>query len=443
MLHYAFQIVLFQVIFLCFYDLLLKRETFFNWNRAYLLITPLISCILPFIKIDFLSTDISSKYVSTLTQIITPDSDISNSKVSIDLIQNFDYDQINWFIIVYCIGMFISLFLLILKIHRLYIINDISIKSIISKTKVITLYNSNQAFSFWNSIFLGDSLTDKEQEQIIAHEIVHIKHKHSLDNLLYECLKIVLWWNPFIYIYQTRVVELHEYIADSIAIHSIEKKSYLQQLLNTSFQTESISFVNHFFNESLIKKRVLMLQKARSVSNTKYKFLVLMPLFLGILTYTSCNTDIDTKTLHVKNTMNKNIDYSVLNEPYCLNQDSQYDKKLHNYLKLTIGEKASIIVKLFNLATSDTIRTAYVPSNNTYKVKNIPPGEYQLKIIYGTDYIETSESGDCIAQFNTVHFTEIDTAILDFTPTQTATGMNVPSYTLSLDVLPEALKQVK
>lgn len=43
MLHYFLQVIGFQLFFLIIYDIVLKKETFFNLNRAYLLITALLS----------------------------------------------------------------------------------------------------------------------------------------------------------------------------------------------------------------------------------------------------------------------------------------------------------------------------------------------------------------------------------------------------------------
>src|SRR5690606_38669149 len=42
---------------------------------------------------------------------------------------------------------------------------------------------------------------------------------------------------------------------------------------------------------SLIKKRIVMLQKSRSKTTAKLKFLILIPLLLGMLIYVSCTNE--------------------------------------------------------------------------------------------------------------------------------------------------------
>lgn len=56
MIHYMIQLIAFQLVFLLIYDVFLKRETFFNWNRAYLIVSALISVVIPFIKIRVIKT---------------------------------------------------------------------------------------------------------------------------------------------------------------------------------------------------------------------------------------------------------------------------------------------------------------------------------------------------------------------------------------------------
>ena len=146
------------------------------------------------------------------------------------------------------------------------------------------------ACTFYKTIFLGDQLSEAEKTQILAHEIVHVQGKHSLDLVFFEIFKIVFWFNPLIYIYQNRIATLHEFIADAKVVKTSNKGSYYEQLLNSAFNTQNISFINQFFNHSLIKKRIVMLQKSRSKTIAKFKYLMVVPLMFVMLTYVSCST---------------------------------------------------------------------------------------------------------------------------------------------------------
>jgi hypothetical protein len=81
---------------------------------------------------------------------------------------------------------------------------------------------------------------------------------------------------------------LQEYMADAKVVSQKDKKEYYQGLLSQVFQTESISFINPFFNHSIIKKRIIMLQKTKSKQILKAKYLFLLPALFSILVYTAC-----------------------------------------------------------------------------------------------------------------------------------------------------------
>uniref|UniRef100_UPI003D6BCC69 energy transducer TonB n=1 Tax=Kordia sp. TaxID=1965332 RepID=UPI003D6BCC69 len=94
--------------------------------------------------------------------------------------------------------------------------------------------------------------------------------------------------------------ELHEYIADAAIVQDKNKSDYYEKLLAEVFQTQQFSFTNQFFKHSLIKKRIIMLTKQKSRQILKLKYLVLIPVLIGSLLYTSCEdttiVDEDDKT---------------------------------------------------------------------------------------------------------------------------------------------------
>ncbi len=296
MTQYIIEAVIFQLLFLLMYDLLLKKETFFAYNRWYLLLTPLVALALPLLQIKTLGNIVPSESLVMLPEVylgggapteVTPVGSLTAS----------DPFSINWWLVAYLMGV---LFNSVLFIKKYRVLKSLFRNKIISTEKnlrIIEVPDSNIACTFFNSVFLGDQLKKEELQQILSHEKIHAKQKHSADLLFFELLKIILWFNPLIYIYQARIAMLHEFIADAGVVKTVEKKTYYQQLLNTAFSTENISFINQFFNHSLIKKRIIMLQKSRSKTISKFKFLILLPLMLAMLTYVSCSEEIEDSTV--------------------------------------------------------------------------------------------------------------------------------------------------
>ena len=287
MIHYLIQVVVFQILFLLVYDFFLKKETFFRWNRIYLLTTPLLSLLLPFIQIPTIQKSIPKEYLINLSPEVISDNTLSKIIISEPIQESF---HINWEWI-WLLGVFVSVLLFSIKLIRIYQLKRSGKSTVIEKFIVIILPNTNTAFSFFKTIFLGEHLSETQRKNIFLHEKIHVKHLHSLDLLIFEVMRILMWFNPLVYIFQKRIMALHEYIADAEVTQQVGKDQYYQDLLSQVFQTNNISFTNTFFNHSLIKKRIIMLQKSKSNKIFQLKYFLLVPIIFAMLIYTSCSSN--------------------------------------------------------------------------------------------------------------------------------------------------------
>jgi len=282
MIQYILECIAFQLAFLIIYDFFLKRETFFQWNRAYLIGTYLLSLVLPWIKIEALKTSVAEQYYLYPEFLWN-----TNSAVVAGAGEEPPVFQFSWQEGVLYGGMLLAALYFCYKLYRLQQLHQHGTRERFPDFTRIVVKNSELAFSFFRSIFLGDKVLSREHESIIQHELVHIKQKHSLDLVFFELMRIVGWFNPLVYVYQNRISELHEFIADA-HVPKTERKSHYDLLLSQVFQTQNISFVNQFYKKSLIKKRIVMLQKAKSKKIFQLKYLMLVPLVFGMLFYSSC-----------------------------------------------------------------------------------------------------------------------------------------------------------
>ena len=367
MINYIIQVMLFQVLFLIVYDFVLSKETFFTKNRWYLLMSAIMSFCIPFIQIPSFQKVVSNDVRFLLPEIVlSPQNMIEKTEV---------YQNFNGGLIIFWLGF---LFFLVLFSFKVYKLTSLIIKNSIEKKDsytLITLPNSKKAFSFFNYIFLGADINELEKEKIISHELIHCKQKHSLDLLFFESLKILMWFNPLLYIYQKRIATVHEYISDAIILKSADKKLYMNTLVNQLFDVENISFVNQFYKHSQLKKRIMMITKEKSNKMKQIKYLLLVPILASMLFYTACsNTENNvlekrTITKHQIQTKNEIIEKEVIpfamidkvptfpgcpeNDKSCFNKKMQqhfqkeFDVNLTDSLKLSPGKKR--IIMLFKI----------------------------------------------------------------------------------------------
>ena len=287
MIHYLLQTIAFQALFLLAYDLFLKRETFFNWNRVYLLVTAGLSFVLPFVQIQGVEQRFDPNVILELPAVILGE---LSPTVGAEPIASSTFSI--W-PVVWAVGGIIAVVLLSFKLVKIWNYKRQGVVVRFKEFTLIKLANSAQAFSFLKTIFLGSNLNEQQRETVLLHEQIHVKQRHTLDLLFFELLRILFWFNPLVYVYQNRMTTLQEYIADQAVADRQGKSAYYQELLSQVFQTQDISFINPFFNHSLIKKRINMLQKSKSSKSKLLKFAMLLPLVAVMVFYASCSQDAD------------------------------------------------------------------------------------------------------------------------------------------------------
>ncbi|WP_372792606.1 M56 family metallopeptidase [Lutibacter sp.] len=287
MINYILQVLLFQALFLAVYDFFLQKETFFKWNRRYLLVTPLLSFIIPLLKFESIQKAVSQKYMVQLPTVFL------NPQVVIEQTTQSS-STINYISILFYVGLIIFSILFFIKLTK--IIQLIISNKVIKKQhySLVVLEKKQSAFSFFNYIFINKSFLKNADLQIIKHELIHCKQYHTLDLMFFEVLKIVMWFNPMVYVYQKRITLLHEYISDAEVVKETDKKTYFNMLLSETFNVENISFINQFFKHSLIKKRIVMITKEKSKKMKQLKYLLVLPLLVSMLVYVSCTNDVQT-----------------------------------------------------------------------------------------------------------------------------------------------------
>jgi hypothetical protein len=157
------------------------------------------------------------------------------------------------------------------------------------------LYQVNKniiPFSFGNSVFINSSLhTEDELREIIRHEFIHVKQKHTIDIIWSEWLCIINWYNPFAWLLRSAIRQNLEFIADhKVLENGVNRKQYQYLLLKVIGN-------NHFsiaqkFNFSSLKKRIAMMNKLKTSRVQLLRFLFIFPLLSVILiSYRQKNPD--------------------------------------------------------------------------------------------------------------------------------------------------------
>jgi TonB family protein len=279
-LHYLIEANIYLGVFYLCYCLFLNRDTHYTLGRVYLIFSCVIAFILPLTQLSILKPVIPEIEIEApVNQVTAIPVNMQQVKL-VAPVRHFTFDDA--MVYLYTAGVVIAFLILLFRLRKLYILTRSSHSIYRDRYKLISLSEENTAFSFFNYLFIGSNLP--QAETVIAHEMVHIRQKHSVDIIFMEILKVINWFNPFIYLTQRSLKTIHEYIADEqTAAQEQDTITYSSFLLNNAYGIQGASIAHSFFNYNLLKKRIIMLNKNRSGKLARLKYLAALPLCAGML----------------------------------------------------------------------------------------------------------------------------------------------------------------
>jgi len=271
-----------------FYHLGLRSSKTFSFNRYYLLFSLIFSLIIPFIGIK---VNVNVPFNQGFQNFSKSTGQIVYSEaVSIEP-QDFITFQ-DLLIILYVLVSAFLMLRFVVNIFKIIRLIGKSPKLKVHDTQIVLIKKATLPYSFFRYIFVNHS--DYEHgnihNELIIHEQTHCAQYHSIDIILVELIKIVLWFNPFIWIFKKAIQLNHEFIADSKVLLNNNLNDYQHTLLNLVFRNNSTYLASNF-NYSLTKKRLIMMTKNNSTSKAIIRKIAVIPIFLILTIILACNKE--------------------------------------------------------------------------------------------------------------------------------------------------------
>jgi hypothetical protein len=261
-------------VFYLLYYAAFRNETWYQLNRAYLLMAGVIAFILPVTQLGILKPDDTGSQVIT---IISAQAIKHTAIAPAPTLNLADY-----LLGVYLLGAAVMALLFVYKLVSLIRLIRKPKRSNVGEYKLFVINGSSSAFSFFNYLFIGENVSGRDT--IIRHELVHIRERHSFDIVFLELIKIISWFNPLIYVMQADLKAVHEYIADEqTAAFERDASGYSSFLVNNAYGIGGPTIAHSFFNFNLLKKRIIMLHQKRSGNLARLKYLMALPVGLALL----------------------------------------------------------------------------------------------------------------------------------------------------------------
>lgn len=302
------------------YVFLFRKETYFTFNRIYLLLSVILSVSIPMVHwginikpeapLAKQMKDVAAfKYTyENLISLTDPDfamPAVDQEKGNQEKLANENTGNFTvpikkpkefWFRVIlgiYFTGLLFFSFRFLYLLFGLFRYSRSLERFSAEGVRILKVPKNLPSFSFFNYVFLNeDLLTPAELAQVIAHEKVHIRQKHSIDLLIAQVITIFQWFNPLVWRIQKSMKTVHEYLADrEVLKQGFELFDYQSLLLSQLISIRSVELVNNF-NLLSIKKRIAMMNKIQSGFTAKLKALFAIPIITVLfLLFAKCSFD--------------------------------------------------------------------------------------------------------------------------------------------------------
>ena len=278
-----------------YYHIALRNKQFHYYNRFYLLLTVMMSIVLPLLQLRWFTFFSGSPQTIHLFKIV-----YGGGEEEVMAADNSGLNGEQAALYSLAIISFIMLAILcirIIKIHRL------KKKYPLQKSKEFDFINTDISaapFSFLKNIFWRNdiSLNDETGRQILQHEIAHVKQKHSWDKLFMQIILCVYWLNPFYHLLKKELYLIHEFIADEKAVKQSDADAFAKMLLTTQFGKFNFLPAQSIFYSS-IKRRLVMLTTSKKPQFSYLRRMMILPLTAAIVclfAFTIKNKNADAST---------------------------------------------------------------------------------------------------------------------------------------------------
>jgi hypothetical protein len=277
---YTLKVSLCIAIVFLFYALLLRRITHYTWNRHFLLISTILSFIVPFVNINAFLKSPDADGISFIAKIPKINTGSIPIYLGSNTFQFYYWQTASAFYILVSAILCLRLLIQILSIRKIRLNSTLLVDG---KVKIYHVSKSILPFSFFNNIFINnDNYCENELREILDHERVHVQQKHSFDTLLTEIVCIINWYNPFAWLIKKAVRENLEFIADHAVIaKGADKKNYQYLLLKVTGSLPSAFTCS--FKFSSIKNRISMMNRTKTSRFHLLKFALVVPVIVFIL----------------------------------------------------------------------------------------------------------------------------------------------------------------
>jgi len=257
-----------SAVFVALYKLFIEGRVSYRYSRIYLVLSMVFSAVVPMLELPLYPAQTIYYELPIITYEqpveILPSADIVSPSEPMPEPeqQPIDWGKVAGIVAASIYGLIVMLNLARFA-WRLWLIRKLRRRCELTIYEAYTLALSDhisEPFSFWRTVYMNRHLQGRERQHILTHELSHVSHHHTAERLTLELMRCVFWFNPFVWIAGSLLVQVQEWQADKDVIDAgydvYEYRNFIfRQLYGVGPEVDLTSGLH----SKLTKKRFLMM----------------------------------------------------------------------------------------------------------------------------------------------------------------------------------------
>ncbi|WP_353482199.1 TonB-dependent receptor plug domain-containing protein [Haliscomenobacter sp.] len=265
------------------YERWMHRESFYQANRFYLLLTPFLAVLIPHLQFEVVLEPDPGAAVMLLEQ-----SQQLPSELLRLLFPQPSANLLSWgtlLLMMYLTGAGLVVARSLWNFSKIWYWIKHGKITPMGNWRLVQQARIPEAASFFNYVFWNNN--QPIPSMVLQHELIHVQQGHSWDVVLMEIWIALHWFNPYIYRLRQRLQETHEFIADAGVIEAQGSKYNYACLLASQKQKLEQMPYNTFAAQ--LSARLRRMTQNSSPQWKAIQYALCLPLVLSLGMFFSVN----------------------------------------------------------------------------------------------------------------------------------------------------------
>lgn len=288
---YIIEFLFCSALFMALYKLLLEGRVSYRLARIYLVWSMVLAAVIPVLEVPLYPAEtiyyqipIIESYEADAFDFVEDVAYADNTERLSEKSARIDWKRVfaSIFWIIYAVVVMMNLAFVAWRLWQIKRLRDGAELAVYENYVLAVSDQVKSPFAFWRTIFLNRLYDGRKREQVILHELSHIRHNHTAERMMLEFMRCIFWFNPFVWYADSSLEQVQEWQADGDVIREGYDVTEYRLLIFQQIFGCSIDITSGLYNK-VTKKRFLMMTNFKRGRFSFIRVCAVIPILIGMV----------------------------------------------------------------------------------------------------------------------------------------------------------------